>query len=351
MNIRLCDNADKDRWNNFIFEFSDSPYHLYQWKEIFESVYGYQCKYLMAEDQRRIVGVFPVAIVRSKLFGVRISSLPFSDYGGPLLGHISTSSLLIDSFMDCLSPFVSQADYLEVRSPIQPKVTAYLKKKLELSDVKYVTFVIDLNKSFDEIWRHVFDKYLRNAIRKAIKNKIVVFEGDFEEYFDDFYRTYALSMKRLGSPPHYEKFFKSCYQLLGEDHVKLFLATVSNEVIGGVLTFLGKHTIYPGYEGLRQKYRHLNPASLIFSQIMEWGCENKYLRFNFGRTLHRSGVYNFKKQWGGKEVLMPYSYLGRKIPQKDPRQKYSSFSRLWSRIIPYWMTKKIGPRLKGGIGY
>ena len=351
MNIRPADDYDKDRWNEFVLKFSDSPYHLYQWKEIFERVYRYECKYLIAEeDERKIVAVFPVVMIKSKLFGTRISSLPLSDYGGPIFAPDQTNSLLVDSFLEYLSPLVSKADYLEVRSPIQPEVATFLDKRLEPGNVKYVTFVIDLSKSFDEIWRLVFDKYLRNAIRKAVKNKIMVVEGNFEEHFDDFYRIYALSMKRLGSPPHDVNFFTSCHQLLGENHVKLFLATLSNEVIGGVLTFLGRHTIYPVYEGIDQKCRHLNPASLIFCRIIEWGCE-KYRYFNFGRTLHGSGVYNFKKQWGGEEVVMPYYYLGRKIPRQDPRQKYSFLSKLWSRIIPFSITKRIGPHLKGSIGY
>jgi len=156
-------------------------------------------------------------------------------------------------------------------------------------------------------------------------------------------------MKKLGSPPHGMKFFITCYDFLGDKHVRLFLALKSDKVIGGVVAFLGRYTIYPVYEGIDPKYRNLNPASLLFSTMIEWGCEN-YRLFDFGRTLCGSGVYFFKKQWGGEEKVTPYYYLGEKIPMQDPRKKYASFSKLWSRM-PISIAKILGPQIKGEIGY
>lgn len=351
MKIRPAGDADKDRWDEFVFKLSDSPYHLYQWKEILKRVYRYECKYLIAEKKQGISGIFPLALIRSKLFGIRICSLPFSDYGAPLLSSDKKDYSLLNLFLDNISSHIRRADYLEIRSPTQSNVMACLERNLQRGNAKYVTFMINLNKPFEEIWKYDFDKNLRNAIRKAIKNKIKVIENDFEESCHDFYRTYILAMKRLGSPPHRKEFFKACYDLLGDKHVKLFIATMSRKVIGGVFAFLGRYTLYPAYESIVPKYKNLNPASLIFCRMIEWGCENNYRFFDFGRTLHGSGVYHFKKQWGGKEKILPYYYLGKKIPHRDPREQYSHISRLWSKMVPAPLTEKIGPVIKGAIGY
>jgi len=302
----------------------------------------------MAKDQNKVVGVFPAAIIKSKLFGTQIRSLPFADYAGPLLSD-EAECTVIDMFLDCLSTYVEQAHFLEVRTPVQARVAECLGENFERGRMEYVTFVIDLNKPFEEIWKKDFDKYLRNAIRKAIKNNIEATDEKWDENLDQFYRTYLLTMKKLGSPAHGPKFFKALHDLLGDKHVKLFVSKKSNETIGAVVAFIGRETIYPAYEGINPNYRNLNPASLLFDRMLEWGCNNGYRIFDFGRTLRGSGVYNFKKQWGGREKSLPYYYLGKNVPKQDPREKYVYLSKLWGKL-PISIAKRIGPYVKGGIG-
>jgi len=349
MNIQLANENDKTRWNEFVSMFSDCPCLLYEWRSILEDVYGYKCYYLVAEEQNEIVGVFPSALIKSKLFGTRLCSLPFSDYGGPVLKPNKENTLIMNEFLGNLPVAMSQIDYMEVRSPIQNEIAESLEGALKLGNMKYVTFIIDLRGSFDEIWHKSFDKYLRNAVRKAVKNKIEVVEKSFEESLKSFHLLYLLTMKKLGSPPHGLRYFKACHEFLGEQ-VKIFLATTSNKIVGGVLVFLGKKTIYPAFEGIEPEYRRLNVASLLFSRIIEWGCENNYHSFDFGRTLYGSGVYSFKKQWGGKETTLPYFYLGEQIPHRDPREKYANISKMWSKL-PISIAKRIGPHIKGAIGH
>ena len=351
MDIRVASDDDQNSWNQFVFKYSDSPFHLYQWKEILERIYGYRCEYLMAEDRHEIVGIFPVALIKSKLFGVRICSLPFSDYGGTLFASVEINSSLLDLFLQYLSPYVEEANYFEVRSPMQSNVATCLENRLKLGKVKYLTYIIDLNKPFNEIWRHEFPKDLRYAIRKAIRNKIEVLEMEFEEGIHEFYQLYLLTMKRLGSPPHGIEFFSACHDLLGDEHTKLFMAMKSGKVIGGIIVLLGKYTIYSTYLVIDSTHRSLNPGSLLDCRVIEWGCENRFRFFDFGRTLYGSGVHLFKKQWGGKEMFQPYYYLGKKIPQQDPREKYFFLSMLWGKVIPVSVTKKIGPIIKGAIGH
>lgn len=350
VNIRCATENDKASWNQFASRFTDNPFHLYQWKEVLERVYGYDFRYLVAEDSEGIAGIFPVAVLKSRLFGTRICSIPFADYGGPLIELSKQSASILNSFLKHLSEFVANALFLEVRSPVQPQVTAWLEKNLKHAPVRYVTFVVKLG-SFEDVWGGTFHQKRRTAIRKAIRNGIRITEGDFESDLIEFYRAYLLSMKRLGSPPHSIVFFRTCYELLGGRTVKLFLATAMKRVIGGAIAFLGEHTIYAAYEGIDPKYRHLNAGALTDCEIMKWGCKNKYFYYNFGRTLHNSGVYYYKKQWGGTEVAMPYYYLGNQIPNKDPREKYECLSGLWSRVVPLSIARKIGPIIKGAIGY
>jgi len=351
VHIHYATEDDKVSWNQFVSKFSDNPYHLYQWREILERVYRYDFKYLVAEDSEGIAGIFPVAVLKSRFFGTRICSIPFADYGGPLVKIGKQYRSILDSFLKHLNECVTDVVFLEVRNPVQPHISAWLEENFKRGGVNYVTFIFSLSKSFEDIWWRTFDKKRRTAIRKAMKNRIRITEGDFESDLNEFYRLDLLSMKRLGSPPHSIGFFRTCYELLGDGKIKLFLATTMKRVIGGTIVFLGEHTIYAAYESVDPEYKRFNVGSLLDCEIIKWGCENKYLYYNFGRTLHNSGVYYYKKQWGGKEVAMPYYYLGNHIPSQDPREKYGYLSELWSKLVPVSLTKKIGPFIKGALGY
>jgi len=351
MNVRCASSKDKDRWNEFVFQHSDSPFHLYEWKEIFESVYGYECLYLILEEKNEIFGVLPLAVMRSWLFGFRACSLPFLDYGGPLLRSDDTSLPQCLKFLSTLSSSVRKIDYFEVRSPPQVEISDSLKTIFKPGKVKYLSFLINLGKSFDEIWKTGFDSDLRKKIRKASKQGIVVIEQKFEEGLDDFYHTYLLAMKKLGSPPHKFEFFSKITKTLGERRVKFYHITKSGKHIGGALVFLSNSSMHYGYEAINPEYKTLRPAYLLYSEMLRWGCEHGFKIFDTGRTMYGSGVYLFKKQWRGKERLLPYYYAGERIPEEDPREKYSFLSELWSKLLPLSLTEKIGWRLKAGVGH
>jgi len=306
----------------------------------------------MAEEKGEIIGIFPLALIRSRWFGFRVCSLPFLDYGGPLFRHDEIDlSLCLKSFLNSLSSYASKVDYVEIRSPPQVETSDYLKSIFYPGSVKYLSFLINLNRPFDEIWQTDFNSDQRRKIRKTIKNGISIFEQNFEEVADEFYHAYLLAMKRLGSPPHRIEFFRALYQMLGDKHAKFFAITIGGRLIGGAVVFLGNSTMYYGYEVISPEYKSLRPTYLLYSEMLKWGCENGFHIFDTGRTLYGSGVYCFKKQWRGKENFLPYYYSGKKIPRQDPREQFSFLSRLWSEFLPLSFTQKIGWHIKAGVGH
>jgi len=47
-----------------------------------------------------------------------------------------------------------------------------------------------------------------------------------------------------------------------------------------------------------REYFSLCPNNLLYWEMIRWGCEQGYRRFDFGRSSPQSGTYHFKKQWG-----------------------------------------------------
>ncbi|HEU5322339.1 MAG TPA: hypothetical protein VFX28_16155, partial [Methylomirabilota bacterium] len=78
---RLAD-ADK-AWDRFVERHPLATVaHLGGWGRVAGRAYGHEAIYLAAAADGEVVGVLPLVLVRSRLFGRRLVSMPFLDYGG-----------------------------------------------------------------------------------------------------------------------------------------------------------------------------------------------------------------------------------------------------------------------------
>src|SRR5215813_10168764 len=84
LDITRHDHADK-AWDRFVEQHPHATVaHLAAWGSVFEGAYRHQRVYLVAEDSGDIAGVLPLVVIRSRLFGRCVVSMPFLDYGGIL---------------------------------------------------------------------------------------------------------------------------------------------------------------------------------------------------------------------------------------------------------------------------
>ena len=78
LTVREYRDADAQRWDAFVQACPEATFfHLSGWKGIIERIFRHRTRYLLAERGDRIVGVLPIAQVKSRLFGHAITSLPF----------------------------------------------------------------------------------------------------------------------------------------------------------------------------------------------------------------------------------------------------------------------------------
>jgi len=83
LDVRVATSADLARWDAFVDRCPEATFfHKAGWKEVIGSVFRHRTFYLFAERDATIVGVLPLAQVKSLLFGHTLVSLPFCVYGG-----------------------------------------------------------------------------------------------------------------------------------------------------------------------------------------------------------------------------------------------------------------------------
>ena len=72
-----------------------SAYHLPAWLDVIHRAFGHETRYLAAEAEGRVVGVLPLVLFRSRLFGRFAVSVPFVNYGGIVSDTPEAADLLL----------------------------------------------------------------------------------------------------------------------------------------------------------------------------------------------------------------------------------------------------------------
>ena len=84
LRIIECTAGGAARWDEFLSaQPAASFYHRFAWKGINEKNFGHKTFFLAALHGDQIVGIFPLVLVSSRLFGRILCSMPFVNYGGP----------------------------------------------------------------------------------------------------------------------------------------------------------------------------------------------------------------------------------------------------------------------------
>jgi FemAB-related protein (PEP-CTERM system-associated) len=312
-------------------------YHTFGWMKAIEESYGLKPVILALLDDKKILNVIPFFLLESKFFGKKLVSLPYGDYGGLLF------DFKVDWILKKLDDIAKETDvdYVEIR---EPNVKFWKHFKSFKTEFKYYTFILNLDKPLEEIWKS-FDKKVRNSIRKAEKNNVRVIEGSRKD-LGEFYKLYLRTMKKLGSPPHSFNFFDNVFKFCSKN-VKLLFAEYEDRKIAASIFFLHKKRIYYWKNVSDDEYLHLRPNDLILYRMIEFGQKRKYESLDLGRTRVNTGTFLFKKRWGGRMEELKYFfkvYREREIPDPEVK-KFKFLGKIWS-FFPTFFTRRVGPSIR-----
>jgi len=344
MKIVEVSNENKKEWDEYVLNHPESTfYHQFGWRCVIEETYGHKPLYLKAVENGEIVGLFPLFLMKSLLFGKRLISVPFGSYGGPLADNKKIYDKLIKKGQETAEK--ANVKFLEIRSNPNKK-NDVVDNLDELSD-HFVTFVMNLSLEKDTIWKGM-NKKRRNAIRNAMKNEldIEINKGSIHTFYD----IYSKNIKRLGTPVHSKHFFLNIQKYLSDGCV-IFNVKKGKTIVASAFLLLFKDTVTSGWAGALAEYYKDNPNDFMYWKIIEHFQEEGFEKFDFGRATINSGVYDFKKKWRAQEIKLNYQYYLKRanIPSYDlSSSSASKFISIWKKI-PLRLSKRIGPLLRKNI--
>jgi FemAB-related protein (PEP-CTERM system-associated) len=327
-----------ERWPMLIQQLDQANLaQLPQWFTAIHKAYGHTSVYLEAEDASGGRGILPSFLIRSRLFGTVLTSMPFLDTGGPCSTSRELSHTLVVSLIE--EAYRYGAHWVELRC------TAELDLPVPALTDK-VTLTLPLTADPDCLWRRL-DPKVRNQVRKAERSGLSVEVGGAER-LSDFYAVFAVNMRDLGSPVHARSFFEAIFAAFGQD-ARIVLVSQGTAVIGGLIALLFKDTFSVPWASSLRQYFSLCPNNLLYWETLRSACKEGFQRFDFGRSSRNSGTYRFKRQWGAQEApLFWYTIpIGRgqrmRLPSIDARGSLAT--RLWQRL-PVSLTRWFGPHIR-----
>jgi FemAB-related protein (PEP-CTERM system-associated) len=339
--IRVRADISSAAWDEYVRSRTGaSVYHLSAWAGLLERVFGHRTSYLAACDGDEIVGVLPLVLFKTPLFGRFSTSMPFVNYGGVVADSSEAARALLEAAIGATES--ARGAYLELRH------THRMFPELQLLSHK-VEMILPLQASIDDQWR-VLDRKLRNQVRKAEKAGLSVERGGIE-LLDDFHHVLATNMRDLGSPFHGKPFFAEILRTFPERTRLLCVRHGSVPVAASIVIWHGTDIEVPYASSLRA-YNSLCPNVLLYWDMLRFSIEQRMARFDFGRSTPNEGTFNFKQQWGAQAHPLFWEYWLRgnqTLPDRSPKNsKFSAAISAWRRL-PLAVTTALGPHIVRGI--
>lgn len=334
--------SDQTAWDAFVERNGGPPSTRWGWGNAVET-YGHDRRYLAARADGDIVGVLPLFRIRSWLFDDALVSVPFTSRGSLIVddGYADRAAAPLLERMQVLAEDLG-VDYASVRDCDFEGPSTLEKRR------RWVAFEIPLHEGIDSVWDGL-DSSRRGHVRSALDNDLDVRVGRTRDDLREFYRLYLRHQQGLGSPPHSFEFIERLWNELHDaGRMRLFLCFAGDTLTNATICFADGGWVHQWSSISDFEYRYLDGGSLLVWKGLEWGAEQGYDWFGLGRTRKESGVYMFKKSFGGTEAWLDdyhYSPNGR-VELPDPgSDSYERGKQLWRRL-PVPVTRIVGPRLR-----
>jgi FemAB-related protein (PEP-CTERM system-associated) len=333
--------SDAERWDAFVGRCPEATFfHRIGWRGILEGDFRHRTHYRLAERGGEMVGVLPLAEVKSRLFGHALVSLPFCVYGGPAASDADAERALVDAAVELARTL--GVEHLELRNRVA-KCPGWPHQDL------YVTFRRPLAPDAEANLQAVPRKQ-RAMIRKGIRNGL---RADTDSSVDRFFALYAENVHRHGTPPFAKAYFARLCKVFGTDCEVLIVTTADGRPVSGVLSFYFRDEVLPYYAGDTIDARELAANDFKYWELMRRACERGVRVFDYGRSKRGTGSFDFKKNWGFEPGPLSYEFnLLRRatIPQNNPlNSRYKAMIGLWRRL-PIGVANALGPHIVRNLG-
>lgn len=338
--VQLLEAKDGARWDAFVEACNEATFfHRAGWQAVIEQAFGHKTWFFFAELDDEIIGVLPLAEIKSRLFGHSLSSLPFCVYGGAAVIDERARSVLENAALDLAQTL--GVGHIEFRNE-ENRSTNRLRNEL------YVTFKREIDADEEKNMLAIPRKQ-RAMVRKGIKFGL---QSELDADTDRFFDAYSQSVHRLGTPVFSRRYFKLLQRTFGQQ-CEVMTITHEGKSVASVMSFYFRDTVLPYYGGGTDEARNLAANDFMYWELMRRASARGLRIFDFGRSKVGTGAYDFKKNWGFEPKALHYEYSlirANAMPENNPlNPKYRLFIKMWQKM-PISLANLLGPHIVKNLG-
>ncbi len=339
-----ADEKDGLTWDQALNQFPEAPFSLlYGWRKVYEKTFGLPTYYLLAREGDRVVGLCPLVLMRSPLFGrgSYLISLPFLTRAGLWVTEEAVRPALIDGLIAKAQEV--RADFVELRELVRGNEAVKGPANEE-----HVQMVLELPENWERYEKEIAPRL--RQVKRAKKEGLSVRQGREEPLLRDFYYVFSRRMRDLFFPVYPRRFFELILNQFPKE-AELLVVYAGDKPWGGMLTFS-----YRGVLSLPFVASLFEPPGAFANQLLyyealfrHWsqGCR----LVDFCRSQRDSGTYRFKRHWKARPRPLVYHYpfcrenqRPSTVAQARGTLLYRVAQRVWPRL-PLSTTQWLGGRL------
>ncbi|MEO8723840.1 MAG: FemAB family XrtA/PEP-CTERM system-associated protein [Sphingobium sp.] len=321
-----------------------SPFHRPAWIKAVARGTGQRAIMLVARGAvDNIVGVLPLNLIRSLLFGRALVSSGFAVDGGILADDPAIAQALADAGWQLAEH--TNCPNVELRGGALPCEGWRIKADSYLGFAK----ALEAN---DEAQLIAIPRKHRAELRKGLDNALEVEIGHDRRLLDIHYRLYAENVHRLGTPVFSKRLFSCVWEAFGSD-ADIIMVSKDGKPQTTILSLYHGGACMPYWHGATLAARTLRSNEVGYFRLMGHARARGCMIFDFGRSKVGTGPAAWKKSWGWEG--QPLAYATRAAAGREPRDinplspQYQRKVELWKKL-PLPLANLLGPHIARGLG-
>jgi len=348
MSVRIAriDPVSDERWDAFADRHPNGLVcHLSGWQRAIESAFAHiknYCLVLLDDRDGQILAGLPIYLVRSRLLGNRLVSVPFASLCHPLTNSAEQTAVFLPEIARLASRLrVSTVD-------IRVNLNGEFPSCPEFAVVRHFKhhFLL-LDDPLDAIWKRFHRTCVRRVLNRCKRTGLKVQAAEAADGVLLFYRLYLLTRKRLGLPPQPLHFFQELWdQFAPAQNIRILHALWEGKPVASILLFCFRQRMSWEAVGVDPSYSHLHPNHFLLWEAIQIAHRENFKIFDLGRTSSQNlGLMQFKERWGTvvadlAQAVSP-SYASRALICRDNSLSYRTLRNLIP-LLPLPLVRQLG---------
>lgn len=339
------DQVGSGAWDDFVRRVPGGmPSHLSGWRKVLQKTYGYQTRYITAQNDDGILGVLPLFIVPSRLTGKRMMTMP----GGLCATNIEAATELLNRAQQ-----IAAGEGLN-NVIIQDSRQVWSQEWQAESD--HVFWRLPLPDTEETLWSQL-EGNIRRQVKKARKNGLRVEVDRSGALLSPFYEIFSRFTRQVGTPVFSFQFLENVIRTF-PDGFNIALVWHEETPVAGYFQLEMGDAMYGMWGAALPESLNLRSAYLALWEIMSDAINNGFSVLDMGRSPAGSNASKFKGQWGGESAPV-YQLTMRENGRRDEDtvtnqvqsdQRFQLFIQLWPKL-PLSITTRLGPKLRWHIPF